>query len=228
MKSRIVTMMLALATIALLFPTLAFSQEIPREKPGACWINFKEGSWVKHKMAMEEMEMVMKKILKSKTADEVVVVTKTEIAGMPMPPSSQEEHLSLKPQEEEGQIKVIKTYEEEMTLAGKKFKCQVIECENVEEDRKYTSKMWLSEEVPYFLMDRGIVKLTQQDEEEKEAKVVLEYAGENEFTVGDKKVKCTIFRVDEGEFWVSKEVPGMQVKMVTEEMTLELIDFEIK
>jgi len=226
MKGKIAVSLGALVAIALLFPILAFSQEIPREKPGACWVNFKEGSWVKYKMTTGETEIATKKTLKSKTADEVVVVTETEIPGMP--PSSEEEHLSLKPKEEEGQIKVIKTYEEEITLAGKKFKCKVIEYENVEEDEKYTSKVWLSDDVPYFMVDRGIVKATQQDEGEKEAKVVWEYAGENEFTAGDKKVKCTIFRGEEGEFWVSKDVPGMQVKLVTEEITLELVDFEIK
>lgn len=228
MKSKITVMLGVLGAIALLFPTLAFSQEIPREKPGACWVNFKEGSWVKYKMKAGEIELVMKKTLKSKTADEVVLVTETEMNGMP--PSSEEEHLSLKPKEEEGQIKVIKTSEEEITLAGKKFKCKVIEYEDVKE--KYTAKVWLSDEVPYFFFDRGIVKSSQQDEGEKEAEVV-EYAGEKEFTVGDKKVKCTIFKTaigEEGasEFWLSKEVPGIQVKLVSEEITLELIDFEIK
>lgn len=224
MKGKIATIMVALVTIAVLFPTLAFSQEIPRVKPGACWVNFKEGSWVKYKMGMGEMEAVIKKTLKSKTANEVVVVTETEIPGMPS--SSEEEHLSLKPKEEEGQIKVIKTSEEDITLAGNKFRCKVIECEDVKE--KYTAKIWLSDEVPYFLFDRGVVKVSQQDEGEKEAKVVWEYAGEKEFTVGDKKVKCTIFKTDEEgdtEFWVSKEVPGMQVKLGE---LLELIDFEIK
>ncbi|MCR4439495.1 MAG: hypothetical protein NUW13_10720 [candidate division KSB1 bacterium] len=228
MKGKIATIMVALVTIAVLFPTLAFSQEIPREKPGACWVNFKEGSWVKYKMRMGEMEAVIKKTLKSKTAEEVVVVTETEIPGMPS--SSVEEHLSLKPKEEEGQIKVIKTSEEDITLAGKKFRCKVIEYEDVKE--KYTAKIWLSDEVP-FLFDRGVVKASQQDEGEKEAKVVWEYAGEKEFTVGDKKVKCTIFTIFKGEideegdkeYWVSKEVPGMQVKLGE---LLELIDFEIK
>lgn len=145
-----------------------------------------------------------------------------------MPSSSEEEHLSLKPKEEEGQIKVIKTYEEEIILAGKKFKCQVIEYENVEEDEKYTAKVWISDDVPYFFFDRGVVKATQRDEGEKEAEVVLEYAGEKDFTAGNKTVKCTIFRGEEGEFWVSKEVPGMQVKLVSEEITLELVDFEVK
>jgi hypothetical protein len=179
-------------------------------------------------MRMGEMEAVIKKTLKSKTAEEVVVVTETEIPGMPS--SSVEEHLSLKPKEEEGQIKVIKTSEEDITLAGKKFRCKVIEYEDVKE--KYTAKIWLSDEVP-FLFDRGVVKASQQDEGEKEAKVVWEYAGEKEFTVGDKKVKCTIFTIFKGEideegdkeYWVSKEVPGMQVKLGE---LLELIDFEIK
>ncbi|MDH7561688.1 MAG: hypothetical protein QHJ34_15910, partial [bacterium] len=104
------------------------------------------------------------------------------------------------------------------------------EYEDVKE--KYTAKIWLSDEVP-FLFDRGVVKASQQDEGEKEAKVVWEYAGEKEFTVGDKKVKCTIFTIFKGEideegdkeYWVSKEVPGMQVKLGE---LLELIDFEIK
>jgi hypothetical protein len=223
MKNKITAMMVALVAITLLFPALAFSQEIPREKPGACWVNFKEGSWAKYKVMGE---MVQKKTLKSKTADAVVLITETEIPGMP--PSSEEEHLSLKPKEEEGQFTVIKTYEEEITLAGKKFKCKVIEYKGVEEEKKYTSKVWLSDDVPYFMFERGIVKATQQDEGEKEEEVVLEYAGEKEVSIGDKKVKYTIFKAEndeEGELLVSNEVPGMLVKMGD---ILELIDFEIK
>lgn len=228
MKNKITTMIIALIAIALLFPTFAFGQELPRDRPGACWANFKAGSWVKYRSVIEGMEMVMKKTLKSKTADEVVVVTETEMPGIP--PSSVEDRLSLRPKEEEGQIKVIKTHEEEITLAGRKFKCKVIEYEDVKE--KYTAKIWLSDEVPYFLFDCGIVKISQQDEGKKETKV-MEYAGEKEFTVGEKKVKCTIFKSKEGEeneleLWISKEVPGMQVKLVSGELNLELIDFEIK
>jgi len=220
MKDKIAVTMVALVAIAFLFPVIIFSQEIPREIPGAPWVNFKEGSWVKLKMG----EITQKKTLKSKTAEEVVVVTETEIPGMPS--SSEEEHLSLKPKEEEESIKVIKTYEEEITLAGKKFKCKVIEYKG--ED--YTGKVWLSDDVPYFTFDRGVVKVIQQEEGE-EAKVVWEYAGEKEFTAGDKTAKCMIFRSEEEgeeetELWVSREVPGMQVKLV--QITLELVDFEVK
>lgn len=224
--------MVGLVTIAVLFPALAFSQEIPRERPGASWVNFKEGSWVKYKMIAEGMEMAQKKTLKSKTADEVVIITEMEIPGMPSP--SQEEHLSLKPKEEEGQIKVLKTSEEEISLAGKKFKCQVIEYEAVEDGEKYTYKVWISDDVPNFNFDRGIVKITQQGEGEKEAKVIWEYSGEKEFTAGDKTVKCAIFKGREGEedvemeLWLSKQVPGMLVKLSSGETALELVGFEVK
>lgn len=235
MKGKIAVSIVAIS-ILIIAPVLLFSQDMPREKAsGANWVNFKDGSWIK----MKAMEIVTKQTLKSRAEDEIVIITEAEIPGMPTVPREEKLSLKTEPSKEKEAPQIIKTYKEEITIAGKKFKCMVIEAKDEWENKygekqKGVGKLWCSDEVPAVILDRGVVQLSMHAEGEKEANVIFEYAGEEEIAVGDKKIKCVIFIGESMKMWSSNEVPGMQVKIVLrdeegkETVMFELIDFEVK
>ena len=140
-------MQIVLALAALL--VLVQDKDDPRYK---YWSSCKVGSWVKTRMSMDqggvqfEMDQVQKliDIADDKVTLEISGTRKFNGKELPMPPRKQDIRAKYK----EGDVLIEKEGDEEIEVAGKKFKCHWLELTTRNGPNPGKMKAWMTEEVP--------------------------------------------------------------------------------
>ena len=145
--------MLKLSAVALL--VLPLAQEEKVENPQyKIWASFKTGSWVKHKMEMDQggqkIEMEVTATLGEVTPEKLIIDRKQTMTmgGRTMDLPAQKQEVEAKvTKEKAGNVKFTEK-EEEITVAGKTLKCKLAEMEMDTGGKKMQGKTWFHPDIP--------------------------------------------------------------------------------
>jgi hypothetical protein len=153
-------MMSRIAAVTLLVCSMGLAQDLVDNPVYKSWAKHKPGTSVTMSLENsmnEAMKTTLVQTLKSVSETEVVVEQKTEMemSGQKMPaqtttlkfPAKTEKKKTEAPEVDTGDAK-MKESTEELTVAGKKYKCKVWTTETKASGATVTSKVWWTEEVP--------------------------------------------------------------------------------
>jgi hypothetical protein len=145
--------MLKLAAVAVFAMSLAQDEKIenPQYK---IWSQFKAGSWVKHKMEMEQggqkVEMEVTATLLEVKPESLTIERKQtmNMGGRVMELPVQKQQVDAKvTKEKAGNVKFTET-EEEITVADKKLKCKLADMDIDSGGKKMKGKTWFHPDIP--------------------------------------------------------------------------------
>jgi hypothetical protein len=137
--------------LAAVLALLATTQEVdnPQFK---YWTGCKPGSWAKMTMTMEtaaqkiESELTYK-LLELKDGVAVIEITgKSKVGGQEYPIPAQKQDIKAK--EPSDKVKIEKEGDEEIDVAGKKFKCRWYEFSTKAGEKETKGKTWMSMDIP--------------------------------------------------------------------------------
>lgn len=174
----------------------------------AAWADFGVGSWVKFKVSAAGSESeethkitrIQKQFVTVQVGDDEENHEETFFVGVPS--------------EYDG--KLTKLADEEVTVAGKAYKCAVYEITKSSGNTTQTLKIWKSADAPVW----SVKEVFQSKTGRAAIGWTLEWTGEETLTIGGKSLTCRIFKKTteaagattvETE-WRNDEIPGRVAK----------------
>jgi hypothetical protein len=190
----------------MIYLILLLAQDDPIKGWKHRWADAKPGSWVKFRSSGK----FMGQDLKSEFVHKVVEIEGPDVTieyGEGEDTNEMVVHVGL-PGEYKG--KASKTGEEELTVAGKKYKCAVW---TLDLGMKQTTKLWKCADAPVW----AVKEVWTAD---KDLGWTVDWLGEESVKVGEKDLKCQVFRktvetmgISDAETeWRHPDVPGQVAK----------------